>query len=70
MNQHEYEYNDQAEQEWDDFFGLSEDDIEWLTSPTHSEEEWKERAKKEWLRVGYTEQEIDNQFTYDSKTHE
>lgn len=70
MNQHEYEYNDQAEQEWDDFFGLSEDDIEWLTSPTHSEEEWKERAKKEWLRVGYTEQEIDNLFTYDSKTHE
>lgn len=74
MNQYDYEYeydyDDQAEQEWDDFFGLSEDDIEWLTSPTHSEEEWKERAKKEWLRVGYTEQEIDSLFTYDSITHQ
>lgn len=69
MNQHEYEYNDQAEQEWDAFWGLPEDIIDWITT-THTEEEWKERATRELLDKGYTEQEIDNLFTYDSKTHE
>ena len=71
MNPHEYEYdyNDQAEQEWDAFGGLSEEYIDWITS-THTEEEWKERAKRDWLQCGYTEEEIDSLFIYDATTHQ
>lgn len=56
MNQHDYD-------EYDEFYGMSEAEIEWHTT-NHSEDEWKEYRKNELIKQGYKEQEVEEYFEY------
>lgn len=61
MNQNKYT-------EWDEFLGMSEEELDWLTTD-HTEAEWEERKRQELRDMGYTAEEIEEYFYYDSAQH-
>ena len=61
MNQNKYT-------EWDEFLGLSEEELDWLTT-NHTEAEWEERDRQRLREADYTEEEIKEYFYYDSAKH-
>ena len=61
MNQNKYT-------EWDEFLGMSDEELDWLTTD-HTEAEWEERKRQELRDMGYTAEEIEEYFYYDSAQH-